>query len=61
MMKNYVNKKLSSSFQEKLPTWIKKMHGMFVENQPKKPKIYYCSKQIQTTEITSPGELKARK
>ena len=39
MMKNYVNKKLANSFQNKIPDWIKKMHDLFLESQPVKPKV----------------------
>ena len=34
MMKSYVNKKLASSFQNKIPDWIKKMHELFLDSQP---------------------------
>jgi len=44
MMKGYVNKKLTNSFQNKIPSWIKKMHEMFIDKQPVKPKIYTMAK-----------------
>lgn len=37
------------------------MHDVFIENQPKKPKIYKCNKHIQTLDLPSPAEVKARK
>jgi hypothetical protein len=48
MMKHFVNKKLATSFQGKIPDWIKKMFEMFLEAQPVKPKVYYCNKNTQT-------------
>ena len=61
LMKNYVGEKLTGSFGEKMPVWIKKMHDVFIENQPKKPKIYYCNKNVQTIDVPTQGEVKARK
>ena len=58
MMKSYVNKKLANSFQNKIPDWIKKMHELFLDSQPVKPKVYYCNKPVQTHEYTSPEEIR---
>ncbi len=44
MMKGYINKKLTNSFNTKIPNWIKKMHGLFVGHQPTKPKQYFTNK-----------------
>ena len=60
MMKNYVNKKLANSFQNKIPDWIKKMHDLFLESQPVKPKVYYCNKPIQTDAYISNEELRLK-
>ena len=47
-MKRYLNKKLTNSFQDKIPKWIKKMHEHFVLSQPVKPKIYFANREVQT-------------
>lgn len=60
MMKNYVNQKLTHSFEGKIPNWIKKMHEVFIENQPKQPKVYKCNYGLQTVEYPSQGEIRAR-
>lgn len=59
-MRHFVNKKLATSFQGKMPDWIKKMFEMFIESQPVKPKIYYCNKSIQTSDFVTSTEVKAR-
>lgn len=44
MMKTYINKKLTNSFNTKIPNWIKKMHDLFVDHQPTKIKQYFINK-----------------
>lgn len=53
MMKGYINKKLANSFQNKMPSWIKKMHDMFLDKQPVKPKVFFSTKEVQTIEYLS--------
>ncbi len=43
-MKSYINKKLTNSFNTKIPNWIKKMHELFVDKQITKPKQYFMNK-----------------
>ncbi len=52
-MKAYLNKKLTKSFEDKIPKWIKKMHGTFVDSQPVKPKKYFMNQSIQTIQTNS--------
>lgn len=49
MMKGLINKKLTNSFNNKIPSWIKKMRDLFVDHhqQASKPKQYFMNKEIQ--------------
>lgn len=57
-MKLIINKKLANSFHSKLPSWIKKMHDLFVDHLPVKPKIYVMSKAVQATDTPTDSEIK---
>lgn len=57
-MKSYINKKLHNTFDNKMPKWIKKMHEVFLDNQPVKQKIYIMNKEIQATETFTEKELR---
>jgi hypothetical protein len=47
MMKGYINKKLTNSFNSKIPSWIKKMKDIFCDRQTAKPKTFYTNKDCQ--------------
>lgn len=56
-MKGLINKKLTNSFNTKIPSWIKKMRDLFVDRQQtSKPKQYFMNKEIQADFATENEE-----